>query len=311
MSLILKEKNRVVRHSRIELAGHWTIALSGLALLLSGMFELPMAARFGITKLPGFGWSGDFIISLFIHYIASVLFVAASFFHIVYHGLLGERGLLPKKGDMKASVDVVKSFFGLGEEPPFGKYLPEQRVAYLAMAVVIGMLILTGLIKTYKNIYAPDLSQSLVFWATTLHNLFFVLFILAFVGHIGALILKPNRPMVRGIFTGAVRLDYARHRHPLWLADIEPPLPPPGEAPEVNLPLDAAMPDQAIPAPRPPIEDAPAEQEPAEAAPPSLPDAGETPRPQDEAAAEAPETDRREKPVPSGSKPSAETSGGQ
>jgi hypothetical protein len=27
--------------------------------------------------------------------------------------------------------------------------------------------------------------------------------------------------MVRGIFTGNVRLDYARHRHALWLADIE------------------------------------------------------------------------------------------
>jgi hypothetical protein len=26
---------------------------------------------------------------------------------------------------------------------------------------------------------------------------------------------------VRGIFTGKVRLDYARHRHSLWLADIE------------------------------------------------------------------------------------------
>ena len=28
-------------------------------------------------------------------------------------------------------------------------------------------------------------------------------------------ILKSNRPMVHGIFTGAVRLNYAWHRHPL------------------------------------------------------------------------------------------------
>jgi hypothetical protein len=47
------------------------------------------------------------------------------------------------------------------------------------------------------------------------------LFILAVAGHLGALILKPNRPMVRGIFTGAVRLDYARHRHPLWMMAVE------------------------------------------------------------------------------------------
>ncbi len=240
MSRILEEKNRVVRHGWIELAGHWTVALSGLALLLSGMFELPMSARFGITKLPGFGWSGDFITSLYVHYFASVVFVAAAFFHLVYHGLLEERGLLPQKGDLKASVDVVKSFFGIGEEPPFGKYLPEQRLAYLGMAFIIGVLVLTGLIKTYKNIYAPDLSHAVVVWTTTLHNLFFVLFILAFVGHIGALILKPNRPMVRGIFTGAVRLDYARHRHPLWLAGIEPPVRPPEESPAADISNAAA-----------------------------------------------------------------------
>jgi hypothetical protein len=71
-----------------------------------------------------------------------------------------------------------------------------------------------------------------VFWATTLHNLFFVLFILVFVGHIGAILLKPNRPMIRGIFTGRVRLDYAKHRHPLWLAEIEPSARPPEKRPE-------------------------------------------------------------------------------
>jgi hypothetical protein len=27
--------------------------------------------------------------------------------------------------------------------------------------------------------------------------------------------------MLRGILTGAVSLDYAEHRHPLWIAEIE------------------------------------------------------------------------------------------
>lgn len=307
MPHILEEKNRVVRHGWIELAGHWTIALSGLLLLLSGMFELPMAARYGITKIPGFGWSGDFIASLYIHYIASVLFMAAAFFHLAYHGLLGERGLLPQKGDMKASIDVVKTFFGFGEEPPFGKYLPEQRLAYLGMAIVIGMLILTGLIKTYKNIYAPDLSHTLVFWATTLHNLFFVLFILAFIGHVGALILKPNRPMVRGIFTGKVRLDYARHRHPLWLAETEPPVRPPEKAPEEELPVAAATPDESTSATPAVAGAASPGGEPVETAHLALPDAGEAAPPQEEAVTAAvSETDRQKKPAPSGSTPSTD-----
>jgi len=50
--------------------------------------------------------------------------------------------------------------------------------------------------------------------------------------------LRPNWPMVRGIFTGNVRLDYARHRHSLWLADIEKvDLAQVAVAPEIVLPV--------------------------------------------------------------------------
>jgi cytochrome b subunit of formate dehydrogenase len=219
---ILKDKGLVVRHSLIELVEHWAIAISGLLLLVSGIFELPMANRYYITSIPGLAWSGDFIKSLYIHYAASVVFIAAVVFHLLYHGILGERGMLPRAGDLKSSLEVIKSFFGKAEEPPFQKYLPEQRLAYAGMAFVIAMLILSGLVKTYKNIYAPDMPLALVIWATWVHNIFFVLFIMAFIAHIGALVLKPNRPMVRGIFTGTVALDYARRRHQLWLRELEP-----------------------------------------------------------------------------------------
>ncbi|SEM65320.1 Cytochrome b subunit of formate dehydrogenase [Syntrophus gentianae] len=217
----LEEKGLIVRHSAVELIEHWGIALSGLVLLLTGLFQLPMAQRYYITSLPGLSWSGDYFISLQVHYLASVIFIALAFFHLVYHGIRGDRGMIPRKGDIRTSVTVIKSFFGKGEEPPFSKYLPEQRLAYAGMAGIIAMLILSGLVKTWKNVYAPDMPLSIVLTATWVHNVFFVLFILAFLGHIAAIILKPNRPLVRGIFTGAVRLDYARHRHPLWLAEIE------------------------------------------------------------------------------------------
>lgn len=218
---ILKEKGLVVRHGALELMEHWSIALSGLILLLTGMFQLPMAGRYHITSVPGLTWSGDYIVSLYIHYAASVVFIAAFFFHLFFHGLQNEKGLIPQRGDIKASVIVVKSFFGIGEEPPFHKYLPEQRLAYTGMALVIALLIISGLIKVYKNVYEPDMNYTVVLWATWVHNISFILFILAFLGHMGAILLKPNRPMIRGIFTGRVRLDYAAHRHPLWMEDLE------------------------------------------------------------------------------------------
>ena len=252
---IYEEKNLIARHGVIELTEHWALALSGLVLLLSGLFELPMAARYKITTLPGFAWSGDFIASLSIHYAASVVFIVAAFFHLFYHGLLQDRGLIPQKGDLKASVTVIKSFFGKGEEPPCDKYLPEQRLAYLGMAVIIAVLVLTGLVKTYKNIYAPDLSHTIVFWATWLHNISFVLFILAFAGHIGAILLKPNRPMVRGIITGSVRLDYARQRHPLWLSCPDTAVP--SVSPPPVQPVQAADPSALMATEAANVEDSP------------------------------------------------------
>lgn len=221
---ILAAKNLVVRHSVVELIEHWAIALSGLVLLFTGIFELPVGKRYYIINVPGLGWSADFITSLYLHYAAALVFTAAAMFHVFYHGFRNEKGLLPQKGDFSESMTVIKSLFGFGEEPPMRKYLPEQRLAYAGMAFIILMLILSGLIKTYKNIYAPDMSHAVLLWATWIHNIFFVLFFLTFLAHMAAIALRPNWPMVRGILTGRVRLDYARHRHPLWLAEIEPVL---------------------------------------------------------------------------------------
>lgn len=158
--------------------------------------------------------------SLKVHYVASTVFVAAGVFHVVYHGILRHRGMIPQKRDVAQSIEVIKTFFGKGEEPPFHRYLPEQRIAYAGMAVIIGVLIVSGLIKTYKNLIDPRMPEGLTLIATWVHNIFFILFVAAFIGRMAAIILKPNRPMVRGIFTDRVRLDYAKHRHPLWIEEL-------------------------------------------------------------------------------------------
>lgn len=243
---ILSEQNLVVRHSKLELIEHWAIALSGLVLLLTGIFELPVGKRYYIIDIPGLGWSADFITSLYLHYAAALIFTAAAAFHVFYHGLRGETGLLPRRGDVSESITVIKSLFGFGEEPPMRKYLPEQRLAYAGMAFVILMLIASGLVKTYKNIYAPDMSHTVLLWTTWVHNIGFILFFLAFFAHMAAIVLRPNWPMVRGIFTGKVRLDYARHRHPLWLAEIEP---------DQEIPSAVIEEEQKPPVPEPVIEE--------------------------------------------------------
>jgi len=201
---LLTQKNLVVRHSTLELIEHWAIAISGLILLLTGIFELPIAKRYYIMTIPGLGWTADFITFLYLYYSAALVFIVAAIFHVIYHSAGGEKGLLPRKGDFSASITVIKSMFGFGKEPPMDKYLPEQRLAYAGLAFIILMMIISGLIKTYKNIYVPDISHTVVLWATWIHNIFFVLFFLAFLAHIAAIALKSNWPMVRGIFTRKV-----------------------------------------------------------------------------------------------------------
>jgi len=218
---IIEEKGAVIRHGMIELLEHWLLAISGIVLIVSGLFQMPLPRRYYITDIPGMAWSGDFMINLEIHYIASIVFIAVSFFHIIYHGMLRHNAMLPKKGDMKESIDVIKTFFGKGEEPPFHKYLPEQRIAYVGVAVIIAVLIISGIIMTYKNIYDPQMTFALVSWATWLHNIFAVLFILAFIVHVVAILLRPNLPMLRGIFCGSVKLGYAEKRHCLWIDEIK------------------------------------------------------------------------------------------
>jgi formate dehydrogenase gamma subunit len=223
---ILREQNAVRRHSAVEIAEHWLIAISGLILLFSGFGEFPMYKRYMVTEIPGLSWAGDFWIHLQIHYLAAIVFVAAIVFHIVYHWISGHRGLLPRKGDVKASVLTILSFLGIGEEPKTDKYLPEQRLTYLYIGVISLILILTGLVKVIKNLPFVYIHPSIISWTTLIHTFATFLFLFGFIAHIAALILKVNRPLVRPIFTGNVDLEYVRHRHTIWYDDLMKKLPP-------------------------------------------------------------------------------------
>lgn len=234
---ILEEKNKIVRHSGIEIAEHWLLALSGFVLLFSGFGEMPMYKRYLVTELPLMGWSGDFFIQLKIHYLAAMVFVSTAIFHLVYHGLMGDRGLLPRKGDGKASLKTILSFIGIGQEPPAGKYLAEQRLAYAYMAAVIALLIVTGLIKVARNLPGVYLPPSFLTAVTLTHVFATLLFLFGVIGHLAAFIFKINRPLLPAIFTGRADLDYIRHRHSLWYEELAPP-----EEPVVTAPVEPDIP---------------------------------------------------------------------
>ena len=217
---ISEDKKTILRHSSIELIEHWVLALSGLLLIFSGFGELPMYKRYMVTQIPGLGWAGDFFINLYIHYLAGIVFVSVMVFHAIYHGWLGHQGLLPKKGDFKASLITLLSMFGFGKEPKSDKYLAEQRLAYAYLGGVGLILVLTGLVKVIKNLPSVYLSPTLITSMTMTHTFATIFFLLGVLAHLAALIFKVNRPLTKSIFTGEVDIEYVKERHTVWYDEL-------------------------------------------------------------------------------------------
>jgi len=221
MERILHEEGAILRHTLVERLEHWVLALSGFILVFSGFGELPMYKRYMVTEIPGLSWAGDYYVNLKIHYLAAIVFVSVMVFHALYHGWLGHRGLLPRKGDFRESAKTILSMLGFGEEPRADKYLPEQRLAYVYLAGIGVILVSTGIFKVLKNLPGVYFSPWFITAVTLIHTFATLFFLMGILAHVAALVIKVNRPMVKPIFTGKMDLEYARNRHPIWYERLE------------------------------------------------------------------------------------------
>ena len=209
-------KEKIVRHSFLVRAVHWLIALSGLLLLFSGLGQMPMYKRYFISSIPGLGWSSNYEATLVMHYIAAFIFGAAVLFHLIYHLRRREFGIVPKKGDMGESAKIIRAMIAKTPEPPSDKYLAEQRVAYAATGAVTLVLLLSGLIKVFKNFGWMETDTWLIDAATLVHTFATPLFLLFFFAHIAAMVIKVNRPLFWTMFSGKIDRAYVEHRHTKW-----------------------------------------------------------------------------------------------
>lgn len=207
---------RIKRHSGLVRFVHWSVAISTFLLIFSGFGQMPLYKRYYVDQLPGLSWSSDYGATLVLHYVAAAWLLFAVVLHIVYHAWRREFGLIPRRGDLRESLMVIKASFGLGKEPPSDKWLAEQRLAYAYMAFWFLVVIVTGVIKLIKNYPSAEPPDALLNWVTNLHNLATILLILGIAAHLAAFVLKANRPLILSMFTGYVSEEYVRHRHPLW-----------------------------------------------------------------------------------------------
>lgn len=101
--------------------------LAALAVaLFTGIGNMPMWGRYFVADIPGFGWSGNFFINLYIHYLSGALLLAISTYYIIlYSGRPNRRMDLSLSGAIRATL--------------------------------LGLALVSGVLSALKNLPLPDL----------------------------------------------------------------------------------------------------------------------------------------------------------
>lgn len=196
------EGRRLTRHAGADRAFHWIMAIAVFVLLFTGILPI-----LGIE----FAW-------LTIHWIAGLVLTAAVLFHVVRSlGWQDAGAMWIAPGDLRELREA---------EPRTGKYSLAQKAMHLAMAVVVLVVIATGLIML-SLIDTPwwdrsnYLSEAALGWTFLLHGLS----TLALVGLIALHVyfgLRPEklfytRSMIRGWISE--NEHRANHDPARWLPD--------------------------------------------------------------------------------------------
>ncbi|MFW5922323.1 MAG: cytochrome b/b6 domain-containing protein [Halodesulfurarchaeum sp.] len=203
-------RGKVKRHTAFGgFLEHWTLAAGMITLMLSGIW-------LGFLFVPQLATGTESIgLAMNVHWLGTIIIL----FVIAYHvgGLImgDHRELVPTGSDFGAAVRDIGHYLGLNEQPPAGKYKPIQRVSYLVWAGIIGVLSLTGLVKAADYVWA--VGGGLKSAMTGLHEVFALLAILMFVGHVGIVFLPSHLQLLRSQVTGWIPERYAREHHPEWL----------------------------------------------------------------------------------------------
>lgn len=222
------------RHELTEVVTHWLNAVGiGLGLITAAWL------------LQWFGDPFSLETTYALHFLGSGLMLVAVAHHVTYQLVGGGTGLLPRSGaDFKSAVAEVVGYtgvyrglpgvFGIQLPPAVrrpvqrvlrrwgivpdhaGKYLATEKViSYSIWALLIGIVVLTGIVKTLQYVIAmpAGLRQA----ATFLHDGATIFIIIFLVIHVGALVLVPrNWPLLKSMFTSRISRAYAKQHLPLW-----------------------------------------------------------------------------------------------
>ncbi|HHY22420.1 MAG TPA: cytochrome b/b6 domain-containing protein [Bacilli bacterium] len=216
-----KKEQKIYRQPIPNRFVHWGVAISIIMLIITGLGQMPLYGRYMLVQPFGTKWLTSYEITLWVHYTFAALLMFFIMYHIVFHVIRKEFAMLPKKGDVKGSFLIIKAMILRQKEPPSEKYLPEQRLTYAYFVFAIALVVITGVIKVIKNMIGVQPTNGILLWGAQLHNVATVLIVVGVFLHLAAFIVKENRKLLPGMFTGFVDKEYVKERHSLWYKELK------------------------------------------------------------------------------------------
>lgn len=219
---IMGEKPFVVRLTANETVQHWLLAITFIALVISG-FSLRFSEAWWVQLLFGWGGGKGFEIRGVVHRVSGVLFMVCCFWHVFY--LLTVRGrrwikdMLAGPRDLRHIKESALFFLGARRERPrFGRFSYMEKCEYWALIWGGGIMIVTGILLWFDNYFVEQwsLPKGLLDVALVIHYYEAWLASLAIlVWHGYSTLLSPQvYPMNPAWLTGKMPKEMYAHEHP-------------------------------------------------------------------------------------------------
>lgn len=203
-----EEKQLLQRHGVNERLNHWLVAIAFVLLMLSGL-ALFHPAFFFLTNLFGGGtWAR--ILHPFIGVVMFVSFAALAL------KFWNDNRITDADREWARHM---KDFLANRAQglPEVGKFNYAQKMLFWVLAVVIPLLLLSGVI-IWQPYFAPAFTIGFVRFAVVVHALAAFIAILAIIVHVYAAIWTPGS--LRAMTRGTVTASWARHHHAAWYKQI-------------------------------------------------------------------------------------------
>jgi cytochrome b subunit of formate dehydrogenase len=218
----MREKPFVLRLTLNETAQHWVLAISFIALVISG-FSLRFSEAWWVQALFGWGDGEGFLIRGTVHRTAGVIFILCSIWHLLFlFGHRGRRLLRDMLPDLRDATDVRENalyFLGRSEQGArFRRFSYVEKAEYWALMWGGVIMTATGILLWFDNFFVSTLGlpKGILEVMLVIHYYEAWLATLAiFVWHGYSVLFNPHvYPMNPAWLTGKMPRDMYVHEHP-------------------------------------------------------------------------------------------------